>query len=392
MNYTYFTEEHEMFREGLRDFLQKEVVPHLDKWEKTGKIERFIWEKFGAMGYFGIAYPETYGGMNLDLFYTVIFLEEMQRINSGGFAAAMWAHAYLAMQHLNAEGDNRIKQEYLRPSIEGKKIGCLCISEPFAGSDVAGMKTTAVKDGNEWVLNGSKTFITNGVYSDYLVVSAKTDPEAKGRGISMFLVDRDTPGLSASKLDKLGWRASDTGEIAFDNVRIPAENLMGQENKGFAYLMQHLALERLIMAVNAHARAEYAVEYTTQYMSERMAFGKTLDRFQVLRHRIAHMASDVEIHKSFNYMITDQMVHGEYPVKEASMAKMKATKMADEVIYDCLQCLGGYGYMEEYPLARMLRDSRLGPIGGGTSEILAEVIAKIIIDKKDYKPAVTPVS
>ena len=389
MNYTYFTEEHEMFREGLRDFLQKEVVPHLDKWEKTGKIERFIWEKFGEMGYFGISYPEAYGGMDLDLFYTVIFLEEMQRINSGGFAAAMWAHAYLAMQHLNAEGDERIKQEYLRPSIEGKKIGCLCISEPFAGSDVAGMKTTAVKEGSEWVINGSKTFITNGVYSDYLVVSAKTDPAAKGRGISIFLIDRDAEGVSASKLDKLGWRASDTGEIAFDNVRIPAENLMGQENKGFAYLMQHLALERLIMAVNAHARAEYAVEYTTQYMSERMAFGKTLDRFQVLRHRVAHMASDVEIHKAFNYVITDQMVRGEYPVKEASMAKMKATKMADEVIYDCLQCLGGYGYMEEYPLARMLRDSRLGPIGGGTSEILAEVIAKIIIDKKDYKPAVT---
>ncbi len=388
MNYTYFTEEHEMFRAGLRDFLQKEVVPHLNKWEETGTIERFIWEKFGEMGYFGIAYPEAYGGMDLDLFYTVIFLEEMQRINSGGFAAAMWAHAYLAMQHLNAEGDERIKQDYLRPSIEGKKIGCLCISEPFAGSDVAGMRTTAVKEGNEWVINGSKTFITNGVYSDYLVVSAKTDPEAKGRGISMFLIDRDTAGVSASKLDKLGWRASDTGEIAFDNVRIPAENLMGQENKGFAYLMQHLALERLIMAVNAHARAEYAVEYTTQYMSERMAFGKTLDRFQVLRHRIAHMASDVEIHKSFNYMITNEMVRGEYPVKEASMAKMKATKMADEVIYDCLQCLGGYGYMEEYPLARMLRDSRLGPIGGGTSEILAEVIAKIVIDKKDYKPAV----
>ena len=388
MNYTYFTEEHQLFREGLRDFLQKEVVPHLEKWEKTGTIERFIWEKFGEMGYFGIAYPEAYGGFDLDLFYTVIFLEEMQRINSGGFAAAMWAHAYLAMQHLNAEGDERIKQEYLMPSIEGKKIGCLCISEPFAGSDVAGMRTTAVKEGEEWVLNGSKTFITNGVYSDYLVVSAKTNPEAKGRGISMFLVDRDTPGLSASKLDKLGWRASDTGEIAFDNVRIPAENLMGQENKGFAYLMQHLALERLIMAVNAHARAEYAVEYTTQYMSERTAFGQSLDRFQVLRHRIAHMASDVEIHKTFNYVITNQMVLGEYPVKEASMAKMKATKMADDVIYDCLQCLGGYGYMEEYPLARMLRDSRLGPIGGGTSEILAEVIAKIIIDKKDYQPAV----
>lgn len=389
MNYTYFTEEHHMFRQGLRDFLQQEVVPHIDKWEESGKIDRFIWEKFGEMGYFGIAYPEAYGGLDLDLFYTVIFLEEMQRINSGGFAAAMWAHAYLAMQHLNAEGDERIKQEYLKPSIEGKKIGCLCITEPFAGSDVAGMKSTAVKEGDHWILNGSKTFITNGVYSDYLVVSAKTDPEAKGRGISIFLVDRDTPGVSASKLDKLGWRASDTGEIAFDNVKIPAQNLMGQENKGFAYLMQHLALERLIMAVNAHARAEYAVEYTLQYMSERTAFGKSINQFQVLRHRMAHLASDVEIHKAFNYVIADQMVRGQYPVKEASMAKMKATKMADDVIYECLQCLGGYGYMEEYPLARMLRDSRLGPIGGGTSEILAEIIAKIIIDKKNYQPAVS---
>ncbi|MGO1586044.1 MAG: acyl-CoA dehydrogenase family protein, partial [Mesonia sp.] len=189
MNNMYFTEEHELFRQSLKDFLQKEVVPHLDKWEKTGTIERFIWEKFGEMGYFGINYPEKYGGLELDLFYTVIFLEELQKINSGGFAAAMWAHAYLAMTHLNKEGDDRIKKEYLTPSIEGKKIGCLCITEPFGGSDVAGMKSTAVKDGDSYIINGSKTFITNGVYSDYLVVAAKTAPELGNKGMSIFVMD-----------------------------------------------------------------------------------------------------------------------------------------------------------------------------------------------------------
>lgn len=381
----YFNEEHKFFREGFRTFLQQEVVPYIDKWEKDGKIERFIWERFGEMGYLGIAYPEEYGGLNLDLFYTVIFLEELQRINSGGFAAAVWAHVYLAMQHLNAEGDERIKREYLTPSIEGKKVGCLCITEPFAGSDVAGMRTTAVRQGNEWVINGSKTFITNGVYSDYLVVSAKTDPNMGSKGISIFLMDRNMPGISASKLDKLGWRASDTGEIAFDDVRLPLENLMGEENKGFPYLMQHLALERLIMAVNGHARAEYAVEYALQYMSERKAFGKSIDQFQALRHKMAEMSAEVEMHKAFNYSITQRLINGEYMVKEASMAKMLSTKMADQVIYDALQMLGGYGYMEEYPLARMSRDSRLGPIGGGTSQILKEVIAKMVIDRKEYK-------
>jgi len=382
-----FTEEHNLFREGFRSFLQKEVVPHIENWEKTGTIDRFIWEKFGEMGYFGINYPEQYGGLGLDLFYTIIFLEELQRLNSGGFAAAMWAHAYLAMTHLNAEGSPAIKEKYLTQSIEGKLIGCLCISEPFAGSDVAGMRTTAVKKGDKYIINGSKTFITNGVYSDYLVVVAKTNPALKHKGMSIFLVDRETPGVSASKLDKLGWRASDTGEIAFDNVEIPASNLMGVEGKGFSYVMQHFALERLIMGVNAHARAEYAIEYAIQYMSERTAFGKQLDQFQVLRHKIAEMTSKVEIHKTFNYVVTNRLNNGEYVVKEATMSKLESTRVADEVIYDCLQLLGGYGYMEEYPLARMFRDSRLGPIGGGTSQILCEIIAKMTLDKKVYQKA-----
>ena len=383
----YFTEEHEAFRISFRDFLQKEVVPHIEKWEKTGTIERFIWEKFGEMGYLGLSYPEEYGGLDLDLFYMVVFLEELQKINSSGFAAAIWAHTYLAMTHLNKEGDERIKQEYLTPSIEGKKIGCLCITEPFGGSDVAGMRTTAILKEKYYVLNGSKTFITNGIYSDYLVVAAKTDTESKHGGMSIFLVDRDTPGISSTKLDKLGWRASDTGEIVFDNVKIPAENLMGEVGKGFQYLMQHLALERLIMGVNAHARAEYAVDYAIQYMSERQAFGKSIDKFQALRHKIAEMASEVEMCKEFNYSITKRLNDGDYVVKEASMSKLLSTKIADQVIYDALQLLGGYGYMEEYPMARLLRDSRLGPIGGGTSEILKEIIAKIVIDKKEYKPA-----
>ena len=381
----YFTEEHEVFRESFKDFLQKEVVPHIDKWEKTGNIDRFIWRKLGNMGYFGLSYPEEYGGLNLDIFYMVIFLEELQKINSGGFAAAIWAHVYLAMTHVNVEGDTSIKNKYLSASISGEKIGCLCITEPFGGSDVAGMRTTAIRKENSYVINGSKTFITNGVYSDYLIVAAKTDPSSKHAGMSIFIIDRDTPGISATKLDKLGWKASDTGEIAFDNVVVPSENLMGQEGKGFAYIMQHFALERLIMGINAHARAEYAVDYAIQYTSERQAFGKTLDSFQALRHKIAEMASQVEMCKEFNYSIAKRLNDGVYVVKEATMSKLISTKMADEVIYDALQLLGGYGYMEEYPMARLLRDSRLGPIGGGTSEILREIIAKIIIDKKEYK-------
>ena len=382
----YFTEEHQLFRNSLKNFLQKEVVPHVEKWEKTGTIERFIWKKFGDMGFFGIAYPEKYGGLGLDLFYTVILLEELQKINSGGFAAAIWAHCYLAMTHLNKEGGSEIKERYLAPSISGDKIGCLGVTEPFGGSDVAGMRTTAIKKGDNYVINGSKTFITNGVISDYMVIAAKTNPNLGNKGISMFVLDSNTKGISTNKLDKLGWRASDTAEIAFDNVIVPASSLMGEEGKGFPYIMQHFALERLIMAINAHARAEYALEYTLQYMTERKTFGKSLDQYQALRHTYSDLYSEMEICKEYNYSVTYRLNKEEYVVKEATISKLQSTKMADKVIYQCLQFLGGYGYMEDYPMARLFRDSRLGPIGGGTSEILREIISKIVIDKKEYKP------
>jgi alkylation response protein AidB-like acyl-CoA dehydrogenase len=381
----YFLEEHRLFRESLKDFLHKEVVPHIEKWEETGQIERFIWKKFGEMGYFGLATSEADGGLELDLFYTVILLEELQKINSGGFAAAIWAHVYLAMTHLNKNANEAQKKAYLSPSLEGDKIGCLGVSEPFGGSDVAGLRTTATRKGDSFIINGSKTFITNGVYGDYIILAAKTDASAGHKGISLFIVDLASDGVSANKLNKLGWRASDTAELAFDNVVVPAENLMGAEGNGFGFIMEAFAMERLVMGINAHARAEHALDYALQYMSEREAFGKTIDQYQALRHKLVDLHADMDVCKEYNYSVVNKMQQGAYVVREATISKLKSTKMADEVAYSCLQFLGGYGYMEDYPMARLLRDSRLGPIGGGTSEILKEIIAKIVIDKKVYK-------
>ncbi|MDT0608362.1 acyl-CoA dehydrogenase family protein [Croceitalea rosinachiae] len=385
MNSVYFTQEHQLFRDSLKDFLQKEVVPHIDKWENTGTIERFIWKKLAAMGYFGLATPESEEGLGLDLFYTVILLEELQKINSGGFAAAIWAHVYLAMTHLNKNANPSQKRAYLIPSVNGDKIGCLGVTEPFGGSDVASMRTTAIKQENCYIINGSKTFITNGVYGDYVILAAKTDPKAGNKGISLFIVDLNSDGITANKLNKLGWRASDTAELAFDNVKVPTENLMGGEGTGFTFIMEAFALERLVMAINAHARAEYALDYALQYMSEREAFGKSINQFQALRHRLVDLYADMDLCKHYNYGVVNKLDKGEYAVKEATISKLKSTEMADAVIYNCLQFLGGYGYVEDYPMARLLRDSRLGPIGGGTSEILKEIVAKIIIDKKEYK-------
>lgn len=386
MNGMYFTEEHQLFRESLKDFLKKEVVPHIEKWEETGTIERFIWSKFGEMGYFGLATPEGYDGLGLDLFYTAILLEELQKVNSGGFAAAIWAHVYLAMTHLNKNANDDQKRRYLVPSVHGEKIGCLGVTEPFGGSDVAAMRTTAVRKGDNYIINGSKTFITNGVYGDYIILAAKTSPSKGNKGISTFIVDLKSEGVTANKLNKLGWRASDTAELAFDNVIVPAENLMGEEGTGFGFIMEAFALERLVMGINAHARAEYALDYALQYMSERETFGKPINQYQALRHRFVDLYADMDMCRQYNYSVVHKMEKGEYVVKEATISKLKSTKMADEVIYHCLQFLGGYGYIEEYPMARMLRDSRLGPIGGGTSEILKEIISKIVIDKKVYRP------
>lgn len=388
MNSYYFTEEHELFRASLRDFLKKEVIPHIDQWEKDGEVPREMYQRFGEMGYMGLELPEKYGGVDADIWYSVVMHEEMAKVNSGGFSAAIGAHFMLAMTHINAEGTEEQKEKYLIPGIEGKLIGCMAVTEPFGGSDVQSIRTTAIRDGDEYVINGSKTFITNGVNSDYIVAAVKTNPDAKGKGISMVIIERDRAGVSATKLDKLGWRASDTGEIAFDNVRVPVSNLLGEENRGFFYIMQHFVSERLSMAAGAVAASEYAIEVTLKYMDERKAFGRKINRFQVLRHRIAQMSAEIEMNKSFVHSLYRRYAGGDYLVKEASMAKLLATQLSDKVTFDCLQMFGGYGFMEDYPLARMWRDSRLGQIGGGTSEILCEIIAKTMIDGRGYKAEV----
>jgi len=381
----YFTEEHDTFRQSFRAFLEKEVKPNIDQWEKDGQLPRDIYKKFGEMGYFGLNRPEEYGGLDLDMWYGVVFDEEIARMNSGGFGASIGAHPMLALTHITHEGTEEQKQKYLVPGILGTKVGCLAITEPSAGSDVQSVRTTAIKDGDEYVINGSKTFITNGVLSDFLVVVCKTDPDQKAKGISLFIIDRDTAGVSATFLDKLGWRASDTGEIAFDNVRVPASNMLGAEGQGFFYIMQHFVSERLAMAVGGYAASEYAIEVTLKYMNEREAFGRKINRFQVLRHRIAQLSAEIEMVKQFCYSLYARYAAGEYVVKEASMAKLLGTQLADKTMTQCLQMFGGYGYMEEYPMARMFRDTRLGQIGGGTSEILCEIIAKAMIDGRSYK-------
>ena len=384
MNNNFFTEEHQIFRQTFRDFLEKEVRPHINQWELDGRLPREIYRKFGAMGFFGMTFPERYGGMGVDVLYNLIFDEEIARMNSGGFGASIGAHPLLALAHINAEGNEEQKQRYLVPGIKGELIGCLAITEPGGGSDVQAVRTTAVKDGDHYILNGSKTFITNGVLSDFLIIVAKTAPELKAKGISLFLVDRDSAGLSATELRKLGWHASDTGEIALDHVRVPAANLLGAENHGFFYIMQHFVSERLSMANGGVAASSYALEVTLQYMNEREAFGNKINKFQVLRHRIAQMASEIEMTKVFVYDLYRRYKDGEYVVKEASMAKLLGTQLADRVIHQCLQMFGGYGFMEDYPLARMYRDVRLGQIGGGTSEILCEIISKMMIEGQLY--------
>lgn len=381
----YFTEEHELFRSSFRAFLEKEVRPYVDQWEKDGHLPREIYRKFGEMGFFGMSLPEAYGGIGGDLWYNVIFDEEIARMNSGGFGASIGAHPQLALTHLNAEGNEAQKQTYLLPGIAGEKVGCLAITEPNGGSDVAGVTTTAIRKGDHYLVNGSKTFITNGVLSDFLIVVVKTNPDMGSKGISLLIIDRDSPGLSATKLDKLGWRASDTGEIAFQDVKVPIENLLGEENKGFLYIMQHFVSERLSLAVGGYASSAYALELSLQYMNERKAFGKKINQFQVLRHRIAQMAAEIEMNKIFVYSLYRRYLAGDYIVKEASMAKLLGTQLADKVMTQCLQMFGGYGFMEDFPLARMFRDARLGQIGGGTSEIMCEIIAKTMIDGRGYK-------
>ena len=382
MDSLYFNEEHKLFQESLREFFNKEVIPNISQWEKDEKVDHGILRKMGEMGFLGLEVEEKYGGMGLDFMYSTILCEELGRTGSPAFSTVVSAHSYLAMNYLVHAGDTFIKEKYLAPSVSGEKIGALAMTESYAGSDLKAIRTTAVKDGDHYFVNGSKTFISNGHYGQYMVTAVKT-----GEGISMLVIDTDLPGVTTSKLDKVGIRSSDTAEVAFDNVRVPVTNLLGEEGRGFYYMMESLQVERLSLVVANIGLLEYTLDITLQYISERKAFGKTLNQMQVLRHRIADMASDIEAWKSFTYHTCYRHSKGEHVVKECSMLKLKTSDLLNDVVYKCLQMFGGYGFMEEYTIGRLHRDVRVIPIYGGTSEIMKEIIAKMVIDNVVYKKA-----
>ncbi|MEM6803826.1 MAG: acyl-CoA dehydrogenase family protein [Bacteroidota bacterium] len=381
MKSLFFNEEHELFRSSLQDFFKAEVTPYLDEWEKQGKTDRSVLRKMGEMGFLGLEVDEEYGGMGLDFLYSTILCEEMGKIGSLGFYTVVAANSYLAMNYLIHAGSPFIKEKYLRPCVAGELVGSLAMTEPNAGSDLKGIRTTAKLEGDTYIVNGSKTFISNAYYGDYTVAAVLTD-----KGMSILVIDLDAEGVSRTKLDKVGIRISDTAELAFDNVRVPKENLIGEEGKGFYYMMESLQVERLTGAISCMGLIEHTLDITLQYISERKAFGKAINRFQVLRHQIADMSTEMEAYKAFLYQTCYRLAEGENVVKECSMLKMRVGDLLNEIVYKCQQMFGGYGFMEEYPIGRIYRDVRIAPVYGGTSEIMKEIIAKMVIDEVEYKP------
>ena len=346
----YFTEDHDLFRQSVRQFVESEVLPHIEDWEQNQRIPKEIWLKMGEMGFLGINYEEAYGGVEADFFYTVAFLEEISRTTAAGFAAAVGVHQFMSVAHLSKVGTEALKQKYLAPAISGHKVGALAISEPGGGSDVAAIRTTAVEDGEDYIINGNKTFITNGVFSDFITVACRTSPGEGINGVSLIVVDRDCPGVSANQLHKIGWHSSDTGEIFFEDVRVPKSNLVGTEGKGFYYIMDSFQLERLVCAISANAASEHAIELTLQYISEREAFGRQIKKFQAIRHRLADLITELEAARQLVFHTCWLHANDHYAVKESTMSKLLCSELGKKVADECLQFFGGYGYIDDYPI------------------------------------------
>ena len=375
-----FNEQHEMFRQAVRSFVEKEVAPHIEEWEEAGQIPKSIWPRMGQLGFLGVEYDEKYGGGGADFLTTVVLCEEMARSRLASLAMAVGVHTDMASPHLYWAGSEALKEKYLPAICRGEALTAIAVTEAGGGSDVAAIKTRAVRDGDHYVINGSKMFITNGVMADIYFVAARLGSAAEGRrhqGISMFLVERNTPGFIVSrKLDKMGNRASDTAELAFQDMRVPAENLLGQEGKGFYEVMRVFQRERLVAGIQTVAGCERALEDTIAYVQQRQAFDAPLSKKQVVRHKIADMATLLEAARWLTYAACLKFRNREESVKEISMVKLFCGDIAQKIAYDCVQLHGGYGYMREYPIERFFRDIRLLTIGGGTSEIMKEIIAK----------------
>jgi acyl-CoA dehydrogenase len=370
-----FTQEHEDFREGVRRFVETELRPHAREWEDARWFPNDVFERCAELGYLGLKYEEEYGGQGGGYVADAVFAEELARCGSGGLAAGIGAHTSIATPPIWKFGTEDQKQRYLVPAIRGEKIAALGITEPDAGSDVAGIKTMARRVDGGWVVNCSKMFITNGVRADFIVTAVKTTAEGGHHGISFLIIDRG-PGVESSKIEKMGWHASDTALISFDDVAVPEENLLGDENQGFYLIMANFQWERIMMALGAVGAMQTMFERTLAYAKERTAFGRPIGSHQVIRHKLAEIALRIEAGRNLTYHGLRRFVDGADAVQEVTMAKLATQRAAFDTADDCLQIHGGAGYMVEYDIERAARDARLGPIGGGTDEIMKEILGK----------------
>ena len=375
----FLDEDLRMVRDQVRRFSKERIVPFADAWEASGEIPRSLFQELGELGFLGMRHPVDYGGGGLGALASVVLGEELARSGYGGVASALTVHSDMSISHIAHRGSHEQKQKYLPDACAGRKVGAVCVTEPGAGSDVAGLRTRAVRtaDGG-WLLNGSKTFITNGVHGDIYIVAARTDPEAKGsRGISMFIVDKDNPGLKITRqFEKHGWRSSDTAELFFDDLKLPADALLGEEGKGFYYIVSTFQNERLVVGALVSGTCARAIELTVDYVRQRQAFGKSLWDQQVVRNKLAWMASKAAAVRALTYQCAQMIDEGKDTVREVSMLKAFGAETLQEVVHTCLQLHGGTGFIIGTPVERMARDARILTIGGGATEVMLEEVAK----------------
>ena len=388
--YSFFSEEHRILRRMVREFVEEELNPHVDEWEEAGLVPRAVFERLGELGLLGIRFPEEYGGTGADMRMTVAFIEELARCRSRGIVMGVLVHTDMSSPYLVKFGTEEQKRCWLPEIITGRKICAIAVTEPGAGSDVAGIRTTARREGDHYIVDGSKVFITNALNADLFFTLVKTAPELGRRGISMLLIEKGTPGFEVQRMPKkLGMHGSDTGELTFDNCRVPAENLIGEENRGFYQLMGGFQLERFVSSVAMVGHAQQALEDTIEYAKERELFGRRLIDFQVTRHKLAQLQTKLEAARQLTYAAARTFDEGLDATAIVSMCKAFCADVANEVADECLQIHGGYGYMEEYDIARFYRDIRLWKIGAGATEVMWEIIAKRmgLVEQWEREPA-----
>ncbi len=372
---TLFNEDHAIFRESFRRFVENEIAPFHAQWEEQGYVDREVWTKAGANGFLCTSMPEEYGGAAADKIYSMIMMEEIARVNATGVGFGL--HSEIVAPYILRYGSDAQKKKYLPKMASGEMVGAIAMSEPAAGSDLQGVKTSAIRQGDHYVLNGSKTFITNGWHADVVIVVAKTNPSAGAKGTSLLLIERGMPGFEKGKrLKKIGMKAQDTSELFFDNVKVPAENVLGGENQGFIYLMQELPWERLQIAISAVESAQAAIDWTVAYTKERKVFGTTVANYQNTRFTLAELQTETQVARVFVDKCMELLLVGKLDTATASMAKYWCSDLQCKVIDECLQLQGGYGYMWEYPIARAFADARVQRIYGGTNEIMKELITR----------------